>query len=158
MTRRFELPALVAPLIGGAARVGVGVLWVLEGVVKYRAGFGGADILLVAEGTASNSRTPWWFAPVSASMQALPDLFGVIIPALEILLGLALIAGIVTRLAALGSIATLMLYWGSDQLIAQYPVMVVLSALVLTIPGSARFGLPLLVPRGAWFSAERAVR
>ncbi|MGB3375583.1 MAG: hypothetical protein WBA87_10640 [Microbacterium sp.] len=154
MTRRFALPAPVAPLVGGATRVGVGVLWVLEGSVKYRAGFGGADILLVADGTATNPRTPWWFAPVSASMQALPDAFGLIIPALEMLLGLALIAGVLTRLAALGSIATLMLYWGSDQLIAQYPAMVMLSAIVLAIPASAHFGALLLLRRRARTATE----
>ena len=51
------VPNVTAPLLGGAVRVAVGVLWVLEGVEKYRAGFGAADILLVADGTASNPRT-----------------------------------------------------------------------------------------------------
>lgn len=90
------VPNVTAPLLGGAVRVAVGVLWVLEGVEKYRAGFGAADILLVADGTASNPRTPWWFTPVRATMQTLPDAFGLAIPALEVLLGLALIAGVLT--------------------------------------------------------------
>ena len=58
-----------------------------------------------------------------------------------VLLGLLLIAGLFTRLTAFASIGTLMLYWSSDQLIAQYPVMVLLSALVLASPVSGRFGI-----------------
>lgn len=141
--------ALAGPLIGGAARVAVGVLWMLEGIEKYRAGFGTSDILLVADGAASNPRTPWWFAPLDAGMQAFPALFGVVIPALEVLLGVLLAAGLFTRLAALASIATLMLYWGSDQLVDQYPVMVLLSAVVLAVPGAGRYGVRMLVTRRA---------
>ena len=141
------VPNVTAPLLGGAVRVAVGVLWVLEGVEKYRAGFGAADILLVADGTASNPRTPWWFTPVRATMQTLPDAFGLAIPALEVLLGLALIAGVLTRLVALGSIAALALYWGSDQLIAQYPVMMLLSAAVLAVPDSGRYGAAWIIAR-----------
>ncbi|MFE6996815.1 DoxX family protein [Microbacterium sp. NPDC057659] len=137
----IRVAALAGPVLGGAARVAVGVLWLLEGIEKYRAGFGASDILLVADGAARNPRTPWWFAPLDAGMQTIPVLFGFVIPALEVLLGIALIAGLFTRLAALASIATLMLYWGSDQLVDQYPVMVLLSALVLAAPGAGRYGV-----------------
>ncbi|UJP09853.1 DoxX family membrane protein [Microbacterium sp. KUDC0406] len=137
--------ALAGPLIGGAARVAVGMLWLLEGIEKYRAGFGASDILLVADGAARNPRTPWWFGPLDAGMQALPVLFGFAIPALEVLLGVVLIAGLFTRLAALTSIATLMLYWGSDQLVDQYPVMVLLSAVVLAVPAAGRYGVGMLI-------------
>ncbi|MFE6734892.1 DoxX family membrane protein [Microbacterium sp. NPDC057650] len=136
--------ALAAPLLGGAARVAVGVLWLLEGLEKYRAGFGASDILLVADGAARTPRTPWWFSPLDAGMQAFPALFGFVIPALEVALGLLLIAGLFTRLAALASIATLMLYWSSDQLVDQYPVMVLLSAVVLAVPGAGRYGVGML--------------
>lgn len=132
---------LAVPVLGGAARVAVGVLWLLEGVLKYRAGFGAADIELVAQSTAGNSRTPWWFAPLGSLMGTTPWVFGLGIPALEVILGVLLTAGALTRLAAFASIGTLMLYWGSDQLIAQYPVMVMLSAAVLALPGAGRFGV-----------------
>lgn len=137
--------ALAGPVLGGTARVAVGVLWLLEGIEKYRAGFGASDILLVADGAARNPRTPWWFAPLDAGMQAFPVLFGFAIPALEVLLGLLLTAGLFTRLAALASIATLMLYWGSDQLVDQYPVMVLLSAVVLAVPSAGRYGVGMLL-------------
>jgi thiosulfate dehydrogenase [quinone] large subunit len=132
---------LVASLFGGAARVAVGMLWLAEGVLKYRAGFGAADIELVAQSTGGNSRVPWWFEPLGAFMGAASGLFGVVIPALEVLLGLMLVAGVFSRLTAFASIGTLMLYWSSDQLIAQYPVMVLLSALVIASPAAGRFGV-----------------
>lgn len=145
---------LAASLLGGAARVAAGVLWLLEGILKYRAGFGASDILLVAEGSAGNTRVPWFFAPLGDLMRAVPGLFGIAIPALEVLLGVLLILGggrVWTVIVALCSIGTLMLYWSSDQLIAQYPILVVLSALVLAIPQAGRIGLPLLTraPRPA---------
>jgi thiosulfate dehydrogenase [quinone] large subunit len=119
-----------------AARVAVGALWLAEAIVKYRAGFGAADILLVADSTRGNSRTPWWFPPVETIMNGAPALMGFAIPLLELLLGVTLVIGFLPRWAAFLSIGTLMLYWGSDQLISQYPLMVVLSAVVLALPGA----------------------
>lgn len=133
--------ALALSLLGGGARVAVGVLWLIEGILKYRAGFGAADIELVAQSTEGNPRVPWFFEPLGAFMGMAPGLFGVVMPALEIALGVLLVAGFLTRIAALLSIGTLMLYWSADQLIAQYPAMVVLSAVVLLVPASGRFGL-----------------
>lgn len=141
---------LLVALAGALARVAAGVLWLGEGVLKYRAGFGSADILLVAQGAAGNSRIPFFFRPLGALMQAAPGLFGVAIPALEIALGILLVLGlgrVTTTIAALGSIATLMLYWSSDQLIAQYPAMVLLSAIVLALPRSGRLGVAWLWER-----------
>lgn len=115
------------------------MLWIAESFVKYRAGFGEADILLVADGAASNSRIPFWFAPVESAMQTAPALLGFAIPLLESVLGVLLLLGLLTRWAAFASTGTLMLYWASDQLIAQYPVMAVLSATVLALPAANRF-------------------
>ena len=53
-------------------------------------------------------------------------------PLLETALGVALIVGILSLPAALASLLTLMTYWSSDQLIAQYPIMGILSAVVIT--------------------------
>ncbi|OZB81946.1 MAG: hypothetical protein B7X32_15230 [Microbacterium sp. 13-71-7] len=131
-----------------------GVLWLNEGILKYRAGFGSADILLVAQSAAGNSRVPFFFRPLGALMQAAPGLFGIAIPALEAGLGVLLVLGlgrVLTVIVALGSIATLMLYWSSDQLIAQYPAMVLLSALVLALPLSGRVGI-------AWWWERRRAR
>ncbi|GAB3633310.1 DoxX family membrane protein [Microbacterium shaanxiense] len=125
---------LAASLVSDAARVAVGALWILEAVVKYSAGFGAADILLVVGSTDTSSRAPFYLEPLRALMHAAPWLFGVGIPLLELLLGILLIAGLFTRVVAFVSIATLMLYWSSDQLIAQYPLMVGFSAMVLLLP------------------------
>ncbi|KKX98429.1 MULTISPECIES: DoxX family membrane protein [Microbacterium] len=142
--------ALVLSLLGGGARVAVGVLWLIEGILKYRAGFGAADIELVAQSTEGNPRVPWFFAPLGSFMGTAPELFGVVMPALEVALGVLLVAGLLTRITAFLSIGTLMLYWSADQLIAQYPAMVMLSAVVLLVRAAARLGVD------GWLRARRA--
>lgn len=125
-------PAVAAPGILGAARIALGVLWLHEGLFKYSAHFGRADILLVADSAKSNSRVPEYFtAFADVALRAWPSLFGFAIPLLETALGIALIFGVLTLPAALGSLLNLMTYWSSDQLIAQYPIMGVLSVIVI---------------------------
>lgn len=141
MTDPRPVGAPILSLLGGAARVSVGVLWLIEGVLKYRAGFGAADIELVAQSTEGNPRVPWFFEPLGSFMGTAPELFGVVMPALEIVLGVLLVAGLLTRITAFVSIGTLMLYWSADQLIAQYPAMVILAAVVLLLPAAGRFGV-----------------
>lgn len=141
--------ALSLSLVGGVVRGVVGILWLVEGTLKYRAGFGAADIGLVVDSTAGNARVPWFFGPVGSVMDALPGVFGVMMPALEVGLGALLLLGIITPLATFASIGTLMLYWSADQLTAAYPAMVVLSALVLLVPGAGRLGV------GGWLRARR---
>nr|WP_241767421.1 hypothetical protein [Corynebacterium otitidis] len=58
-------------------------------------------------------------------------------PLVELTLGAALVLGAATIPAAAVSIATLMLYWLADQLTGQYPVMVLLSAVVLLFPAAS---------------------
>ncbi|CAN7501749.1 MULTISPECIES: DoxX family membrane protein [Microbacterium] len=140
---------LTLSLLGAGARVAVGVLWLIEGILKYRAGFGAADIELVAQSTEGNPRVPWFFEPLASFMGMAPGVFGVVMPALEVALGVLLVAGFLTRIAAFLSIGTLMLYWSADQLIAQYPAMVVLSAVVLLLTVSGRFGMD------GWLRARR---
>ena len=130
---------LAAPALVGAARVALGVLWLLEGILKYRAGFGAADIGFVIDGAATNSRVPGYFAVFADTvMRPAPALFGVAMPLLETALGVALILGVLTRAAALMSVLTLLLYWSADQLIGQYPVMLALSVVVVAWPTAAR--------------------
>ncbi|MFK0071960.1 DoxX family membrane protein [Arthrobacter woluwensis] len=144
-----RIPALTAPLVVGAVRVVLGILWLNEGITKYRAGFGPADILLVAGSASGNSRVPeffQWFA--TGVLGKAPELFGVLMPLLETGLGVALILGVLTLPAAVGSVVTLMTYWMADQLIAQYPVMVLLSLCVVLWPhGAMRFSLDALLQR-----------
>ena len=49
------------------------------------------------------------------------------------MLGFALVIGVLSLPAAWASLLTLMTYWSSDQLIAQYPVMGILSAVVIAL-------------------------
>jgi thiosulfate dehydrogenase [quinone] large subunit len=133
MKHRFGPASLVASIVFGAARVALGILWLHEGIFKYTAHFGRADILLVAGSAKTNSRIPQYFGAFAEHiLGSWPGLFGGLIPLLETALGLALITGVLTLPAGLASVLTLMTYWSSDQLIAQYPVMGMLSAIVIT--------------------------
>jgi|GEM_PF-863440 len=147
---RAGFATLAAPVLTGAVRVVLGILWLNEGITKYRAGFGRADILLVAGSASGNSRVPGffqWFA--ENTLGRAPEVFGVVMPLLETGLGIALILGVLTLPAAVGSVFTLMTYWMADQLIGQYPVMVLLSLCVVLWPLSAsRFSLTSLLLAG----------
>jgi thiosulfate dehydrogenase (quinone) large subunit len=132
MSPQVKYPTLVASISFGAARVALGILWLHEGIFKYTAHFGRADILLVAGSAKSNSRVPEYFSVFAGRiLGSWPGLFGFVIPFLETALGVALVIGVLTLPAALASLLTLMTYWSSDQLIAQYPIMGILSAVVI---------------------------
>ncbi|MEW2006195.1 hypothetical protein [Microbacterium sp. NPDC079208] len=150
MTAPRSARLVIGSLLGAAARIAVGVLWLIEGVLKYRAGFGAADIELVAQSAQGNTRVPAFFDPLGAAMASASPFFGAVIPALEVGLGILLVAGALTRTVAFISAGTLALYWSADQLIAQYPVMLVLSATVLLIVTAGRFGVD------GWMQARRA--
>ncbi|TPX00841.1 DoxX family membrane protein, partial [Schumannella luteola] len=141
--------SLVASILLGATRVALGAFWLNEGLFKYQAGFAGDDIRLVVDGATRNSRVPEYFqAFADGPMRAASELLGFVIPLLETGLGVVLVLGLLTFPAALGSVLTLMLYWSADQLIAQYPVMVVLSLPIVAWPLLAsRFGLTSLLER-----------
>jgi len=126
--------------------VALGALWLHEGILKYRAGFGAADIGFVVDGAASNPRVPGFFqAFAEAGLGAAPGLFGVLVPLLETVLGAALVLGVLTRPAAAVSVVVLASYWLADLLVWQYPVMVLLSAVVLMFPAAAAaWSLPSL--------------
>lgn len=143
-----RLRTLVAPVLAGATRVALGGLWLHEGLFKYHAHFGSADILLVADSTAGNSRVPSYFAPITSLLHAAPGLLGVVMPLAETLLGVALVLGVLTVPLAAVSVLQLMTYWSADQLIGQYPIMVLLSAAVLLMRRPAtRFSLDRVVFR-----------
>ncbi|WP_078313169.1 MULTISPECIES: DoxX family membrane protein [unclassified Mycobacterium] len=127
--------ALATPIALGVARVTLGALWLHEGIFKYSAHFGRADILLITHSARSNTRVPEYFTVLSDSvLRVWPGLFGIAIPLLEVALGAILILGLFPQPAAMVSLLTLVTYWSSDQLISQYPVMAVLSAVILTFP------------------------
>lgn len=123
---------LAASMVFGAARVGLGLLWLHEGYVKLHAHFGSTDILLVVDGASANSRVPEYFRFVAEHLlRPTAHLAGVMTPLTEVALGLVLVLGIFSKQAAVVSAGLLAVYWSSDQLIAQYPIMAVLSAGVL---------------------------
>ncbi len=121
----------MAAIAVALARAALGALWIAEGVLKYRAGFGGADILLVVQSAGNNTRVPEFYKFFTANaLGGAPDLFGFGVPLVEICLGVALILGVFSLPAALGSVAVLCSYWLADQLIFQYPIMMALATVV----------------------------
>lgn len=147
----MKAPTWAAPSVLGAARVALGVLWLHEGIVKYRAHFGGADIGFVVSNARTDTRVPGYFTAFSnATLAKAPDLFGFLIPLLETSLGVALVLGVFTWLTAAGSLFQLLTYWCGDQLIAQYPAMALLSAAVAVWPAAAaRFSVTTAFRRRA---------
>lgn len=140
---------LAASILFGAVRVGLGLLWLHEGYVKLRAHFGRADILLVVDGASANSRVPEYFRFMAEHLlRPTADLAGVMTPLTEVALGLALVLGVCMTLSPVVSAGMLAVYWSSDQLIAQYPIMALLSVGVLVGQGySNRWSIMTLVRR-----------
>jgi len=139
----------VAAIVAALARIALGALWINEALLKYRAGFGRADILLVVQSAGSNSRVPGYYKGFAADVVGnAPGLFGVVVPLLELGLGVALVLGILTLPAALVSALELCSYWSADQLITQYPVMMALSVAVAAFAVAAsRYSTSALVLR-----------
>ncbi len=124
--------------IATIARIVLGGLWIHEGLVKYHAGFGKADILLVVQSAQQNGRVPGFFRFFTEHVLArAPGLFGFGIPLLETGIGIVLVLGVFTLPVALISVGQLCTYWLADQLIAQYPIMIALSAAVAVFAAEA---------------------
>jgi len=149
---------LAASILFAAVRVALGLLWLHEGYVKLRAHFGSADILLVVDGASANSRVPEYFHFVAEHLlRPTAHLAGVMTPLTEVTLGLVLVLGVFSTQAAVVSAALLAVYWSSDQLIAQYPIMAVLSVGVLAGQGySNRWTIMALVHRRSSTSSALA--
>ena len=73
---------------------------------------------------------------------------GLMTPLTEVALGLVLVLGVFSTLSVAVSAGLLAVYWSSDQLIAQYPIMALLSVGVLVGQGySNRWTIMTLVRR-----------
>lgn len=133
--------------IAALVRVALGVLWIDEALLKWHAGFGRADILLVVQSTAHNPRVPAFYRLFTDDVLGrAPALFGLGVPVVEFGLGVALVLGILTLPAALASVGELCSYWLADQLIAQYPIMTALSVAVAAFaPWASRYSVTALV-------------
>nr|WP_068525364.1 hypothetical protein [Tsukamurella tyrosinosolvens]KZL95728.1 hypothetical protein AXX05_21495 [Tsukamurella tyrosinosolvens] len=132
-----------------AHRDGLGAAWLHEGYVKYHAGFGRSDILLVVGSATGNPRVPGafaWFA--TEVMGRFATVFGVVVPLTEVALGVAALLGLLPRATAFVATGLLGFYWAADQLVVQYPVMVVLAATVLAGGELARRWSPATALRG----------
>jgi thiosulfate dehydrogenase [quinone] large subunit len=105
----------IAALAWTAMRVWLGVMWIQAGVAKIwgaeAAGFlhnNGAGVAgFAAHGTPAYS---WWGSFLHGFVVAYAGALGVLIAVAEFAIGIALVAGLFTRLAALGSLALLFTY------------------------------------------------
>jgi thiosulfate dehydrogenase [quinone] large subunit len=150
----------VGTILATIARVALGALWINEGVLKWHAGFGRADILLVVHSAAQNPRVPVFYKFFTSNiLGSAPALFGLGVPLLETCLGIALVLGVLTFPAALGSVAELCNYWLADQLITQYPIMMALSVVVAAFaPVASRYSVSTLAFHLSHRQAPEAVR
>ncbi|MFZ4842892.1 MauE/DoxX family redox-associated membrane protein [Mycetocola saprophilus] len=139
-------PHRLAAVAASVTRVVLGVLWLGEGITKYRAGFGQADILLVVGSTTKNPRVPEFYKFFTEHILGPGSgFFGILMPALELGLGILLIVGILPRWIAAAGSALLVSYWLADQLIVQYPIMILLAIPVIAWPLAAgTLSLPAL--------------
>jgi thiosulfate dehydrogenase [quinone] large subunit len=155
-----RLWARVGEIVATLARVALGALWINEGVLKWHAGFGQADILLVVQSTAQNPRVPEFYKLFTANaLGGAPGLVGFGVPLLEFGLGVALVLGVLTLPAALGSVAELANYWFADQLITQYPIMMLLSVIVAVFaPSASRYSVTGLLVRRSGRAVPGAAR
>ncbi|MFC3241398.1 hypothetical protein ACFOJ6_02390 [Gordonia humi] len=84
-----------------------------------------------------------WFA--RSIVHPWDGVFAIATPAVETVLGIALILGILTLPSAVAGIGLLLTYWLADQLIAQYPIMAALAVVVILVPSAAaRYSAPRL--------------
>lgn len=139
-------PRRLAAVAASVARVVLGIFWLGEGITKYRAGFGQADILLVVGSTSKNPRVPEFYKFFTEHILGPGSgFFGILMPALELGLGILLILGVLPRWIAAAGSALLVSYWLADQLIAQYPIMILLAIPVIAWPLAAgTLSLPAL--------------
>ncbi|WP_246007838.1 hypothetical protein [Gordonia oryzae] len=112
---RGWLPATVVRVALGV--LWLGVLWLDEGVLKYRAGFGSVDIGLVGSSTL-NPAVPAYFTAFSDHvLSRTTALFGCVMAVLEMARGVVLVLGVLILPIALDPFPV-MTYWYADQLMA----------------------------------------
>jgi thiosulfate dehydrogenase [quinone] large subunit len=111
MNERIPL-ALLVPL-----RLLCGVILVLEGWSKFKGDWlHGTPLLTTLDAWTDAHKTYEFFVPVVATARAHPKIFGVLITAGELVVGAAMVLGLMTRLAAfLGALMLLSFAFGGGQ-------------------------------------------
>jgi thiosulfate dehydrogenase [quinone] large subunit len=111
MNERIPL-ALLVPL-----RLLCGVMLVLEGWSKFKGDWlHGTPLLTTLDAWTNAQKTYEFFIPVVATARAHPKIFGVLITAGELVVGAAMVLGLMTRLAAfLGALMLFSFAFGGGQ-------------------------------------------
>jgi thiosulfate dehydrogenase [quinone] large subunit len=111
MNERIPLAYLV-PL-----RLFCGIILVLEGWSKFQGDWlHGAPLLRSLDGWVEAHKTYAFFMPIVNSARAHPKIFGTLVTMGELIIGAALVLGVMTRLAsALGAVMLFSFAFGSGQ-------------------------------------------
>jgi thiosulfate dehydrogenase (quinone) large subunit len=166
-----ELPAPVRQLSGGfaALRILLGLVWLSNALAKVF-DVGGVDWsflsfnlinLDTAQAVLTDAASKTQIAPLGAFYQdvVLPNWgsFGILLTVAEIAIGLGLLLGIATRLAALGGLLLIgpiwMMLWPANSYLWAYPLELFPLLLLTVVPAGRTLGLDrILAPRlrGRW--------
>jgi uncharacterized membrane protein YphA (DoxX/SURF4 family) len=93
-------------------RIVLGVIWLIDGALKFTSGFVGSFSAAVQ--TAANNAPSWlsgWYSFWQQQANASPTLIVYTVGVLEIALGVALVLGLMRKVAYLGGIALSLLIW-----------------------------------------------
>ena len=93
-------------------RLMFGVVWLIDGALKFTSGF--VNTFPTAVQTAQTNAPTWlsgWYAFWLAQANANPTLIVYTVGVLELLLGIALLAGFLRKLAYLGGVVLSLLIW-----------------------------------------------
>lgn len=93
-------------------RILLGLIWFIDGVLKFTSGF--VDGFQGAVQTAASNAPPWlsgWFTFWNTQAGANATLIVSTVGALELALGIALIAGVLRKVAYLGGVVLSLLIW-----------------------------------------------
>ncbi|GEK33550.1 DoxX family membrane protein [Kurthia sibirica] len=126
-------------------RVVLGGSWLYEGVFKVQAQFSIAGLVhTIAQGDAS----PLWYEQFIVHIVGNAiSIFNLLIPAGEVAVGLALITGIVPRVALLVAIFMGINYWLAN-MIYIYPLQLFVAVvLICTSPNTKRYTIATLLAR-----------
>jgi thiosulfate dehydrogenase (quinone) large subunit len=159
--RRATVPASAPSLARALAvlRIFFGLIWLTNGLAKlidvgaYELGFASFGLLWLpqAQFIADDASSTTFLAPLGAFYQSvvLPNygFFGAFLTVVEIAAGLALLFGVLTRAAALGTLLLIgpiwLMYLFSDatQYLWTYPVDLLPLLLLATVPSGREWGL-----------------